>query len=88
MIFAKILPLLFLVAIFVIGLPFVAIIMGETDAGVDLQGTDYEEQYDSTTDTAITSLSLMQFVPLLAGITTLLIAVLGIFAVVKKKGVF
>jgi small-conductance mechanosensitive channel len=78
----KIVPVIILTVIFVIGLPFVAVIMGSVDSGVDLTGTDYEEQYNATIDTSTTSISVMKVIPILFGV---LVLILSIGALVVKK---
>ena len=75
--FSKILPLVLLACIFVIGLPFVSTIMGSVDSGVNLTDTDYQDQYNSTTETSIQGLAMMEFVPLLFGILVLVVGILG-----------
>lgn len=74
--FNKILPLVLLACIFVIGLPFVSTIMGSVDSGVNLNGTDYSDQYNSTTETSIQSLGMMEVIPLLVGVIVLVISIL------------
>jgi hypothetical protein len=78
----KMMPVILLACIFVIGMPFVAVIMGSVDSGVDLTGTDYEEQYNATIDTSTTSISVMKVVPILFGV---LVLILSIGALVVKK---
>ncbi len=73
--FAKIIPLVFLAVMFVIGIPYTVAIMGATDEGVDLTDSDYEGQYDAVTETSITTISLVQFVPILIGVTILIIGI-------------
>jgi len=54
-------------------------IFGAADEGVDLTGTDYEDQYDAGTKVAIASTSLMQFVPYVLIFAVLMIGI-GKFA--------
>lgn len=77
----KMLPLVFLAAFFVIGLPFISIIMGSVDDSANMSGSDYEEQYNSTTETSIQSIALLEPVPLLFGVAILFVS----FAIFKKS---
>lgn len=81
--FNKILPLVLLACIFVIGLPFVSTIMGSVDSGVNLTDTNYQEQYNSTTETSIQTLGMMEIIPLLVGVMVL---VISIMVMKKMKG--
>jgi len=83
---AKLLPVVFMAAILIIGIPYVVLIMGATDEGADLSGSDYEEQYNSTTDTSIATISIMQFMPFVVGILALLIVVAGIKKTKGRRG--
>jgi len=80
--FKKMMPVILLITIFVVGLPFVAVIMGSTDAGVDLSGTDYEDQYNSTTDVSQSSIVILQTIPY---IFVALMLILAVMALVKVK---
>lgn len=80
---SKLLPIIFLTAILVIGIPYVVIIMGATDAGVDLSGTDYEEQYESTTETSIATVTILQFMAFVLGVVALVVSI-GFLK--KRKG--
>ena len=50
-------------------------IFGAADEGVDLTGTDYEDQYDAGTDVAIATTSIMQFVPYIMIFVCVIVAV-------------
>jgi len=78
----KMMPVILLACIFVIGLPFVAVIMGSVDSGVDLTGTDYADQYNATTDTSTSSIGIMQIVPYLIAVLILIMAI----GALKMKG--
>jgi len=80
----KMMPVILLAVIFVIGLPFVAVIMGSVDSGVDLTGTDYEDQYNATTDTSTSSIGMLQLVPYLF-VALLLIMAVGALAIKRGK---
>lgn len=73
--FSKIMPLVFLAAILVVGIPYIVAIMGATDSGVDLTDSDYEDQYDAVTDTSIATISIMQVLPMLVGVAILIIGI-------------
>ena len=77
--FSKIIPMAMLAAIFVIGLPMMVATMGVMDEGVDLEGSEYEAQYDATTDTSIIGISVMQIIPILLGVLILIVAVVGLY---------
>lgn len=80
----KLMPVILLAVIFVIGLPFVAAIMGSVDEGVDLTGSDYEEQYDATTDVSTSSIGIMKVIPYLLAVVILIFAI-GALAVGRSK---
>ena len=71
---SKIVPMVLLIGIFVIGIPYTIAIMGSVDAGVDLEGSDYQAQYDASTDTSIATLGIIGVVPYILGAGMLLIA--------------
>jgi len=79
----KMMPVILVAVIFVVGLPFVAVIMGSVDSGVDLTGTDYSDQYNATTATSTSSIGMMQIVPY---IMVVLIMILAIGGLVMKRG--
>ena len=81
--FKKVMPVILITVIFVIGLPFIAAIMGSVDEGVDLTGTDYEAQYDATTDVSTSSIGIMQIVPY---VLVVVILIMAIGAFVFKRG--
>lgn len=80
----KMMPVILLTCIFVIGLPFVAVIMGSVDSGVDLTGTDYADQYNATTDTSTSSLGLLKIVPYLLVVVIIIMAI-GTLAIKRGK---
>ena len=72
-----------LLAIFIIGGVYSVQILGSTDQGVNLTGTDYEDQYNSTTDTTITSLTIMNFIPWILVVVGLFISLFMLRGFVK-----
>lgn len=76
----KILPLVFLGAMFCVGIPYLALMMGATDDGASVS-SDYQDQYDTTTDLVILTLSMAKFIVPLIGFL-ILIVILGVY---KKK---
>lgn len=81
----KLMPVILVTVIFVIGLPFVAAIMGSVDEGVDLIGSDYEDQYESTTDVSTSSISMLKIVPYLLVVVILIMAI-GAIGMRKGRG--
>lgn len=79
----KLMPVILITVIFVIGLPFVAVIMGSVDSGVDLTGTDYADQYNATTDTSTSSIGMLKIVPYLF---VVVIIIMAIGALAMKRG--
>lgn len=61
----KIVSILLLVGLCMAAVIYMPAILGAADEGVDLTGTDYEDQYDSNTDTSILTLNMFQIVPIL-----------------------
>jgi|LGVF01.2.fsa_nt_gb ethanolamine transporter EutH len=82
----KLMPVILLAVIFVIGLPFVAAIMGSVDEGVDLTGSDYEEQYDATTDVSTSSLGIMKLIPYILAVVILIFAIGALAMKGKRRG--
>jgi hypothetical protein len=62
-------------AIFVIGLPFAAMIMGAVDAGTDMTDSEYEEMYDLATDTSTDTLGILAILPIIIGMVALIVAI-------------
>jgi len=82
----KLMPVILLAVIFVIGLPFVAAIMGSVDSGVDLTGSDYEDQYDATTDVSTSSIGIMKVIPYLLAAVILIFAIGALAIKGGKRG--
>jgi len=82
----KMMPVILLAVIFVVGLPFVAVMMGSVDSGVDLTGTDYADQYNATTATSTSSIGMMQIVPYLFVVLILIMAIGGLVMKRGKRG--
>jgi hypothetical protein len=74
----RLISLLILGAFITIGVSFVVMTMGAVDDGVDMSGSDYEDEYNSVTDISIISIILMKFLPIIIGVCALLIAVAGL----------
>ena len=73
----RLVSLLIVGAIVAIGVSFFVVTMGAVDNGVDMSGSDYEDEYDSVTDISIISIILMKFLPIIIGVCILLVAVVG-----------
>jgi len=71
----RLVAILILGAILTIGITFFVNVMGATDAGVDMTGSDYEDEYNSVTDISIASISLMKLLPIIIGICALILGV-------------
>lgn len=77
------LGLVFLAFIIFFSMYFGTNMMASLDQSTDLSGTPYEETANASTGAIITSLSFMQFLPLIMGITVLLFALMGLFKMVN-----
>ena len=60
--------------VIIFGVMYVTSSMVSLDRSVNVTGTEYEETYDSVTDTSIATLSLLNMLPWLVGIVGVLIA--------------
>ena len=69
------LPLVLISLIILFGGMYFTSSMASLDAGTDVTGSNYEDAYDATTETAITTMSIMSIVMYLIGIAVLLAAV-------------
>ena len=80
-------PLMFLV-MFVIAVGAIVInqfglaALGNTDAGVNLSGTQYQAPYNNSVNTSVASFETTQFVPMTIGIVALA-SMLLVFAKIK-----
>ena len=74
----RLVAILALGAILTIGITFFINVMGATDAGVDMTGSAYEDEYNSVTDISIISLSLMKILPIIIAICSLVLGVVGL----------
>lgn len=61
-------------AILILGTTFLIYMLAATDEGVDLEGSEYEDQHNSSTALAITTLSMMKFIAPILGVIALIIA--------------
>ena len=67
------------------GIMYMAASFAVLDQGVDVVGTDYEDVYDSTRDTAKVGLSFMAMMPYFLGIAGVLLA-LAFFRKLGARG--
>ena len=63
-------------AILILGTMFLINMLAATDSGVDMTGSDYEEQYDSATETSIVTVSFLKFLGPVLGVCVLVAAML------------
>ena len=70
-------------ALLIIGTTFLIYMMAATDEGVDVEGTAYEDQHNSSTDLAILTISIMKFIAPILGVVGLIVAVFYIKKVAK-----
>lgn len=71
-------------AMLILGTTFLIYIMAATDDGVDLTGTDYEDQYDSSTDLALLTISMMKIIAPILGVVALVVAMYYIKKAAKR----
>jgi len=78
--FAKMLPLLILIAFVILANSFLPQILGSVEAGADTTNMSqaYQNQSNSTRDASIVTLSVTRYIPLLLGVCALIGAVLFI----------
>ena len=77
---------LVLLAMFVIfGIQYGIMAVGSTDAGVNMTGSSYENQYHASTNASISTFSLMGNLPILIGVITLVVAILSLAIIIKGK---
>ena len=67
-------------AILILGTMFLINILAATDSGVDMTGSDYEDQYDSATETSIVTISFLKFLAPILGVCVLVAS----FFILKK----
>lgn len=83
--FKKIIPLAFTVMISIFAMMFMVTTLAATDEGVNMTGSDYEDQYTSITTTSQASMTIMEPISMFLGIIILMIAVVGIRKSVKGR---
>lgn len=76
----KVLTLAMGAAILILGTMYLIHVLAATDDGVDMAGSDYEQQYDSATDTSIVTISFLKFLGPILGICVILAS----FLILKK----
>ena len=77
--FAKMLPSLILIAFFIFGVSFLPQIMGSVEEGQSANiSQEYKDQINASRDTAITTMSITRYIPLMLGVVALVGAVLWI----------
>jgi len=74
----RLISLLMVGAVITIGISFFVMTMGAVDDGVNMSGSDYEDEYNSVTDISIISIILMKFLPIIIGVCALILAVAGL----------
>lgn len=74
----RLLALMFVGAISTIGLILFVGILGAIDDGIDMSGSDYEEEYNSTTEIAQGATSFMSFLPYILSVCILVVGVAGL----------
>ena len=84
MTFKKIIPLAFIVMIFIFGMTFMIAVLGATDEGVDMNGSAYEDQYDSITTTSQLSMTIMEPIGIFLAIIMLIVVIVGLGKSIKK----
>lgn len=52
--------------------------MGAVDSGVDMSGSDYEDQYNASTDAATITMSIIGYLPIILGVGLLLLGIAGL----------
>jgi len=65
-------PAVLIMFIVIFGLMYLNGSMAVLDQGVDVEGTDYEQVYESTKDTAQIGVSFMTWIPMLLGAAVLI----------------
>lgn len=72
--------------VIVFGTMYVTSSMVSLDRSVNTTGTDYEETYDSVTDTSIATLSLLNVLPWIVGIIGVMIGLMWLKDSASRKG--
>ena len=74
------LPLLILIAFFILGISFLPQILGSVESGQDNTNLsqEYKDQINASRDTAIVTMSITRYIPLMLGVAALVGAVLWI----------
>lgn len=83
--FKKIIPLAFAVMLSIFAMMFMVTTLAATDEGVNMSGSDYEDQYNSITITSQASMTIMEPISIFLGIIILMIAVVGIRKSIKGR---
>jgi len=84
--FETIVGIAFVGFIVVLGVMYVTASMVSLDNSVNVTGTEYEDIYDTTTDTSIASLSLLTVVPWLVAIAAIIIALMWLKNSAGRQG--
>ena len=85
MTFKKVIPLAFTIMIFIFGMTFMIAVLGATDEGVDMNGSVYEDQYDSITTTSQLSMTIMEPIGIFLAIIMLIVVVVGLEKSIKNR---
>jgi hypothetical protein len=70
-----ILGLLMLVAVISIAVVFATGVFAEAEQGVNMTGSEYEDEYESITDTSILTLEGASLLPYILGVVAVVIAI-------------
>lgn len=78
----KILPSVILMGIISIFVVFFVTTMAAVDSGVDMSGSDYEDQYDAVTDSSQAPIEIIKYVPTFLALGVLIISLMFVY---KRK---
>ena len=81
--FKKIIPLAFTVMISIFAMMFMVTTLAATDEGVDMNGSAYEDQYDSITTTSQLSMTILEPIALFLAVIMLIVVVVGLRKSIK-----
>lgn len=73
-----------LAAFFILGTSMFIQMMGTAESGVDMSGSDYETQYESTSELNQLAVSFTKFFPILFGVLALGVVLMWLNKIAKK----
>jgi hypothetical protein len=82
--FARIIPLVFLLLVFSISVPFSINMFAESESGTNMTGSQYEEQYNSTVGISKVYLSEMKFVGLIIALAIIVVIIALAVKIAKR----